>query len=215
MDNVANLTSTVQNKLVSDVDKFTNYVDTYTRAIRDALPRILSMLDRERFSKSFGCADRVYWSWKFTDFPGSRFQEIAYVLAELAINPACLSHKNLCNETLLIWTKAAIDFWCTLQHRDGSFDEAYPYERSLAATAFTGFYVGQAFLKIRQTYSSRAQAKLINVFRSSGNWLCLNDERHGVLSNHLAAAAAALDVIAEITTDDCYIKRRDYFVDRV
>ena len=35
-------------------------------------------------------------------------------------------------------------FWCTIQHADGSFDEAYPFERSLAATAFTTFYVGEA-----------------------------------------------------------------------
>lgn len=186
----------------------------YMASTRAALPRVLSMLDREPLSKTFGCADRVFWSWKFTDFPGARFQEIAYVLAELAVNPA-LGSGAFQPDTLLAWTKATINFWSTLQHSDGSFDEAYPYERSLAATAFTGFYVGQAFLKIRPSYSAEEQSRLAGVFRSAGDWLCLNDERHGILSNHLAAAAAALDTIAEITSEERFIARRDYFVDRI
>lgn len=188
---------------------------TYLFSIREALPRVLSMLDRESFSKSFGCADRVFWSWKFNDFSGARFQEIAFILAELVVNPTAYLQNSYQQETLLAWTKAAIHYWRKLQHKDGSFDEAYPYERSLAATAFTGFYIGQAFLKIKYTYSQIEQNELIRVFESLGNWLNCNDEQHGILSNHLAAAAAALDTVAEITEKNHFIKRRDYFVNKI
>jgi len=187
----------------------------YVDAIHKTLPRVFSMLDRERLSKTFGCADRVFWSWKFIDFPGARFQEIAYLLAELAVNPALLIAPQVEPSIILQWTKAAINFWKTRQHRDGSFDEAYPYERSLAATAFTCFYVGQAFLKVKKTYSTKEQMALIHVFSAAGKWLCRNDERHGLLSNHLAAAAAALNTIAIITDDLHYTKRANYFIDRI
>jgi hypothetical protein len=184
----------------------------YLAEIRSALPRVLSTLDREELSKSYGCADRVFWCWKFTDFPGARYQEIAYTLAQLATDPILLPHSVESIETLQMWAKAAIAYWGRLQHRDGSFDEAYPYERSLAATAFTGFYVGQAFLALRDRYSVDERKRLISTFISTGDWLCRSDERHGILSNHLAAAAAALQTIYEITGENRFKLRRDYFI---
>ena len=107
----------------------------YAKAIRETLPRVLSMLDREAFSKTFGCADRVFWSWKFTDFPGSRFQEGVYSLAYLFTTPLpdnCYAK----DQRVLEWIRAGLGFWARRQRRDGSFDEAYPFEHSLAATAF-------------------------------------------------------------------------------
>lgn len=187
----------------------------YKKAIIEALPQIFSMIDRELCSKTYGCADRVYWSWKFIDFPGARFQEIANVLANLIIKQHWLDERVIQQDVLIGWTKATIKFWTSLQHKDGSFDEAYPYERSLAATAFTGFYVGQAFLKIKNFYTDDEQKNLIHTFKKAGDWLCLNDERHGVLSNHLAAAACALDTLAEITSEKRFIQRRDYFIKRI
>ena len=82
------------------------------------------MLDREPLSSTYGCFDRTYWGWKFTDFPGARFQEGACTLALLA------SYKlpgvgYFGDPRLKAWAAAALDFWSRLQHGDGSFDEAY------------------------------------------------------------------------------------------
>src|SRR5262249_6053704 len=106
-------------------------------------------------------------------------------------------------------------FWRTLQHRDGSFDEAYPFEHSLAATAFTGFYVGEAFRLIADELSSNERARLRQAFARAGDWLCRNDEHHGVLSNHLAAAAAALVVIERITEEHRFGARAGHFLRRI
>lgn len=190
-------------------------IPVYRAAICDALPRLLSTLDREPLSKSYGCADRVFWCWKFTDFPGARFQEIAYALAQLAADPSLLPHPVASVKTLQTWAKAAITYWRRLQHRDGSFDEAYPYERSLAATAFTSFYVGQAFLALHDSYDLDERETLVAAFIAAGDWLCRGEERHGILSNHLAAAAAALQTIAEITGENRFKERRDYFIQRI
>ncbi len=48
------------------------------------------------------------------------------------------------NRRLLEWIDLGLLYWCSIQYTDGSFDEAYPYERSLAAVSFTCFYVGEA-----------------------------------------------------------------------
>src|SRR5690606_18803089 len=55
----------------------------YWEAILHEAPRILGMMDREAVSPTSGCGDRVFWAWKFVDFPGSRFQESLCVLAFL------------------------------------------------------------------------------------------------------------------------------------
>ena len=48
------------------------------------------------------------------------------------------------DEAVLGWLEDGLRFWCSIQHPDGSHDEAYPWERSLAATAFTTVYVSEA-----------------------------------------------------------------------
>src|SRR5262245_20185732 len=177
------------------------------------LPRLLSCGDREPFSLTHGCFDRSFWAWKFTDFAGARFQEAAYALAHLyrtdRENPLRAQPKAL------EWTRAGMGFWRMLQRRDGSFDEAYPFEHSLAATAFTGFYVGEAFRLIADELSSQERDALRRTFVRAGDWLCRNDEHHGMLSNHLAAATAALVVIERITEDHRYGVRANYFLNRI
>ena len=102
------------------------------------------MEDRERFSSTYGCFDRTHWGWKFTDFPGARYQEAVCALAFLYKQPFLVdSFKG--NEKILNWAKAGFEYWSKLQNPDGSFDEAYPGERSLAAVAFTCFYLGEAY----------------------------------------------------------------------
>jgi hypothetical protein len=184
----------------------------YWLAARQEIARVLSWQDRESFSRTYGCFDRTYWCWKFSDFPGARFQEAVFTLAHLFTTP--LVENRLYHEPrALRWIEAGLDFWQRLQRRDGSFDEAYPFEHSLAATAFTGFYAGEAFLRTRDALPDRDRA--VGTFARAGDWLCRNDERHGVLSNHLAAAAVALYVIFLITGDDRFERRGWQFVQRI
>jgi hypothetical protein len=184
----------------------------YWWVARPEIARILSWQDRESFSRTYGCFDRTYWCWKFTDFPGARFQEGVFTLAHLFTTR--LEENPFYQEPrALRWIQAGLDFWQRLQRRDGSFDEAYPFEHSLAATAFTGFYVGEAFLRARDVLPDPAPA--IDTFARAGAWLCRNDERHGILSNHLAAAAAALYVIFRITGQARFERRCWQFVQRI
>lgn len=188
--------------------------EPYRSAILRTLPRLLSRIDRDSTSPSAGCCDRLYWAWKFTDFPGPRYQEavcaLAYVYAtDLPGNPYCR------NRNVLAWIELALAYWQSLQHSDGSFDEAYPFERSFAATAFTTFYVAEALHFLGEHLSAAGRARARKAIERAARWLVTGDETHGVLSNHLAAAVAAL-VHAELLTGDATFGGRSaLFLDRI
>lgn len=186
----------------------------YASTILDHAPRVLSLMDREVLSPTLGCCDRTYWAWKFVDFPGARFQEALCTLAFLYATPLPDS-PYFKSSALLSWIENGLAFWSRIQHRDGSFDEAYPFERSLAATAFTSFYIGEALGFIGRDLPSASDAAAKETLARAGSWLCANDETHGFLSNHLAAAAAASYHVFQLTGDRrCEVRSR-YFLDRI
>ncbi len=190
----------------------TGHKATYLDRAGYELNRLLSLQDREPFSKTYGCFDRTYWAWKFTDFAGARFQEAVCALAFLAAGDG---GRWAGHPAIMAWIGAGLAWWRGLQHPDGSFDEAYPWERSLAATAFTTFYVGEGFAKVADRLRPDERAATLDAIVKAGDWLCRNDERHGVLSNHLAAAAAALETAYELTGVERFRNRGRYFVGRV
>jgi len=163
----------------------------YAGAVLAEAPRVLGLMDRGVESPTAGCGDRTYWAWKFVDFPAARLQESVSVLAFLYATPLAGSAFYR-QPRLLEWIERGLGFWSRLQHADGSFDEAYPFERSLAATAFTTFYVGEALERLGGALPAAATAAATETMARAGCWLVRHDETHGFLSNHLAAAAAAL-----------------------
>jgi hypothetical protein len=188
--------------------------ELYASLILEQVPRVLSLMDREAFSPTAGCCDRTYWAWKFVDYPGARFQESLCVLSFLyATNlPGSPYYRS---RRLLEWIDLGLRFWCSIQYSDGSFDEAYPYERSLAAVSFTCFYVGEAMLFLGEDCPAATREQVRSVMERAGDWLIRNDETHGFLSNHLAAAAAALLHIRRVTGHERFYKRSRYFLAKI
>jgi hypothetical protein len=186
----------------------------YGSLILEQAPRVLSLMDRDPLSPTAGCCDRTYWAWKFVDYPGARFQEALCVLSFLYATELDGS-AFFRNTRLLEWIALGLRFWCSAQYADGSFDEAYPYERSLAATAFTTFYVGEALNFLGDACPAETHAQVRRGMRRAGEWLMANDEKHGFLSNHLAAAAAALYHVYRITTEERFRARSRHFIDKI
>lgn len=186
----------------------------YLDAIRQETARVISLMDREPFSPTLGCMDRTYWAWKFTDFPGARFQEGLCVLSFLYATQFD-GNELYQQRRLLEWIANGIDYWVRIQYPGGDFDEAYPYERSLAATAFTSFYLAEAFGFLGDQLPVDNAQHLKGALARAGDWLIKNDETHGFLSNHLAAAAAALLHIHRITMREVYLDRSRFFLDRI
>jgi len=186
----------------------------YSEAILTEAPRILSLMDRETMSPTEGSGDRTYWAWKFVDFSATRLQESLCTLAFLYATPLdrSLFHRNA---PLLGWIDRGLQFWAGLQHADGSFDEAYPFERSLAATAFTSFYVCEALEMIGGDLPASTLRATKSTLARAGEWLSRNDETHGFLSNHLAAAAGALFQIGRQVGEPRFDQRGWYFLNRI
>jgi hypothetical protein len=113
----------------------------YAQKALNQLPRLLGNLDRNPFSPTYGCFHRDYWLDKTSDFPDA--------VRQFAVHALALVYKydfpgNLYQGQPKIrdWAIAGLDFWARIQHRDGSFDEFYPYERGwVGPTAFTTYWV--------------------------------------------------------------------------
>lgn len=144
------------------------------------VPRVLGFGDRKDDSPTFGCFDRHYWHYKLTDFPCANFQEAAYLLALLYTVVKDTPYYE--NAEVARWARSAIRFWLASRNKDGSVNEAYPFERSFCATAFTAAAISEAMLLLGWEYSGELE--------ESAAWLSKHDNPE--LSNQRAAAAVAL-----------------------
>lgn len=92
------------------------------------VPRLLSLQDRNEFSRTYGCFNREYWLCRTLDFPSSIAQFGVHSLA-LAYTQPFPDNPYYKQPKILLWALAAIDYWIRIQRPDGSFDEFYPNER--------------------------------------------------------------------------------------
>jgi uncharacterized protein YyaL (SSP411 family) len=166
------------------------------------VPRILGLIDRNPKSRTFGCGDRYHWHYKLIDFPNVRFQEACLLL--------CLIHENKIannryyqNSDVKKWICGLIGFWFRIQRRNGSFDEAYPYENSFCGTAFSTMAVSECMLILEDLYSSK--------IRKAGDWLARNANRQ--VANQMAAGALALHNIYRLTGDSVYLEAAEKKID--
>lgn len=189
------------------------YLTPYLEEAHKAFGRVLSSLAREEgYGNTVGSFDRTWWCWKFTDFSASRFQEGIYSLCWMVAHPEAHQHDEA---HLLKLIEQALRFWGSLQHKNGAFDEAYPYEYSLAATAFTAFYISEGLALIQGKLDVKTQQNALGTIQAAAQWLADNGEFHGVLSNHLAAAAGALHVAYRLLKRDEFASARERYLQQI
>lgn len=155
------------------------------------IPRLLTLLDREPSSRTFGCFDRDYWHYRVTDFPCGMSQEFVLPLAqawslELPGNP----YRG--DREIKRWIEAAIRFAARSAHRDGSCDDYYPFERATGASAFSLL----AMLDACNLIGLAGDEEIEAFFLRRAKWLAGHRET-GRLSNHEALIIACLVRLAE------------------
>jgi hypothetical protein len=160
------------------------------------------LIDRNPKSRTFGCGDRYYWHYKMIDFPNVRFQEACLLLC-LLYNNKIENNRYYQNENVKKWIGGLIDFWFRIQRRNGSFDEAYPFEHSFCGTAFSAMAVSECMLIVQDLYSSKIS--------KAGDWLARNNNSQ--VANQMAAAALALHNIHRLTGDSLYLKAAEKKMD--
>lgn len=95
---------------------------------------------------------------------------------------------------------ASIDFWCRIQHQDGTFDEWYPNEHSHVATSFSMFAVAESLRLLQNNVSPKRFRRIFQHLKRAANWLIKNEDLDVI--NHEAGSAAALYTIYELSKDE-------------
>lgn len=175
-------------------------VEIYQEQLRISQKRLLSLLDRNPASQTYGSFDRSFWLHRKTDFATSTAQLSVVTLAYLYKTP--FTGNVLYNQpTALRWIVAALQFTLSLQHKDGSFDEWYPNERGWGGP--TG-YLGHAILETLQLIENELPQELVIQINTCllriAKHIDLRDEGD-LLANHYAISLLALTGIAKRFND--------------
>lgn len=120
-----------------------------------ACRHLLSAQDRDLFSPTYGCFDRRYWAWKLVDFPESTFQRNVYPLTWYLKNKPGAQMEQVLVQSI----SAGLSFAEKIQHKNGSFDQAFPNEFSFGATAFLLHPMIEAFKGIAEFLPDQEQKK--------------------------------------------------------
>lgn len=154
-----------------------------------ASQRLHSQQDRNPYSSSLGCWDRRFWAWKLIDFPESTFQCNVYPLTLLLGIKESLFYEN---SKTLDTIKRGLVYACKIQHSNGSFDQAFPYEQSFGATAFLLHSLLGSYQKLASELGLQEKKEITDCLERASSFLCRETEKHGFISNHLAGASLAL-----------------------
>ncbi len=176
--------------------------EAYARLALDQLPRLLGNLDRDPFSPTYGCFHRDYWLEKTSDFPDAVRQFSAHALA-LAYSHPMPGNVYFGNARVLAWAVAALDYWASIQHRDGSFDEFYPYERGwVGPSAFTAYSSAEAFDLLRDDMPDEVAARVTGALRKTARFVGAGESEQDHLGNHHAMAALAVHTVARVLGEE-------------
>ena len=177
--------------------------DLYSNQIIQSIPRLLSHMDRNPYSKTYGSCTRQYWHLRFDDTPNSQHQEMALTLA-LAHNYKYPNNIYFQDKQIREWAIAGMIFWASIQNKNGSFNEVYKNQDSFAATAFTSYSISQTYLELKQYLHPKEKEKILRALKKAGKWLSITKESIAV--NQVFGAIAALYNIYYLTKIPLYLK---------
>ncbi len=190
--------------------------DLYRQRLLAAVPHVLTQLDRDPFSSTYGCFDREYWAWATKDFSNVDLQRAIYPLTLLYLLPFEGNHWQG-NSRVKDWILAAFNFWQGSQHRNGSHDHHYPNEFSFVGVAFPLYEIAESFRLLVEAGELEAteQERWVRAMARGADFLCRRDELHGFISNHRLGAACALHAMYRITGEERFRTRAQALVDSV
>ena len=159
------------------------------------IPTILTLMDRNRHSPTFGSFDRNYWHYAFIDFPSGMAQEYVLPLA-LAYSLDIPGNPYFRCETVRAWVEAGIRYAARSAHGDGSCDHFFFYERAAGAVAFTLMACTEA---ARLIDLDSEDVRRFLALRA--DWLAGHHES-GTLTNHKALSALGLTLAGRFLETD-------------
>ncbi len=155
------------------------------------IPRILSQLDRDADSPTFGSFDRNYWHYKIRDFSSMILQQGMLILQAIK-NFDNSDNPWFENHNVDLWQEGAVKFWCKEQLKNGSFNEYYPFEAGYPPTAFSLYSIGL----IMREYNHNPDDYIKVHIQKTVKWLLNHPEKEAL--NQEAAGLAGLVLVSKI-----------------
>lgn len=178
------------------------------------LKRLLSSLDRRKFSKSYGCFDKDFWHFKTKSFPSAARQQGIHALA-LALKFDEQKNDSQQSQYLLECLEAGISYLQSIQKSDGSFDEWYINERGWAGPcAYLLHSLCRTYHLVGNSLSPQASNSIKFIVDKIITHLSKSDEPE-VIANHIAIVAASVFEASRLfhnpIYEQLYLKMKAYF----
>ncbi|GBF80467.1 hypothetical protein [Aphanothece sacrum] len=172
------------------------------------IPKLLTLLDRNPHSPTYGCFDRNFWQYKIIDFPSGMSQEFVYPLA-LAYQTNIPNNPFYEQPIIKNWVEAGILYAAESAHSDSSCDDYFPFERAGGAAAFSLL----AFLESYQLLNLDNQV-IIDFCIKRADWLAHHQES-GRLTNHQALIVLCLELLSKLIKTDRWNEQKKRRLEQV
>lgn len=147
------------------------------------------MYNLDAGSSTCGYGDRLYWGWKISDFANGTMQGGIHALS-IAMKLGLVDNKEFALEVI----DSAIRAVARIRAKNGSLVEAYPNEHSFCVTALVAFDVLSAIGHLDGLTTPEQNEEYLNIVKPLIDFITCNDEKHSIISNHLAAGVAAIEL---------------------
>ena len=154
----------------------------------DQIPRMLSQIDRNMHSPTYGCACRNHWHYGVEDIADIPMQAMALSLA-LAWKMDIPDNPYYRSPMLLDWIEGMLDFTIRIQRPSGAFDEKYRGRESYTATAFVAFCLSETVLQLERHLSAGIRNDTKDMLNRAAQWLSRDREEPSGNAQVVAAAA--------------------------
>ncbi|MDJ0675458.1 MAG: hypothetical protein QNJ36_08785 [Calothrix sp. MO_167.B42] len=180
----------------------------FAREALAQIPKILTLLDRNPHSPTYGCFDRNFWHYKIIDFPSGMAQEFVWPLA-LAYDTDVPDNPFYHQPVIRNWVEAGILYSLRSAHRDGSCDDYFPYERASGAAAFSLLACLESYISLQLQNQA-----MVDFFIQRADWLA-NHHESGQLTNHQALIVLCLSRLSQLVQTTQWDKARVQRLERV
>jgi hypothetical protein len=186
----------------------------YAPFVLDAAPRLLSHLDREPHSLTYGSFDRDHWSWKFRDFP--------ILMTQWAVLPVALLARMrlpgspyVGSAAMLEWARAALRVLCERQHRSGAWDSVGPNNQDYGGALGSAYYLVETARALGEALGEADRARITKCLERAVRFAQRSCEDHAFVSNHQALYALGWHAASEWLGDASLARRAAGTIDAI
>ncbi|MGD1912829.1 MAG: hypothetical protein ACFB2X_18865 [Rivularia sp. (in: cyanobacteria)] len=191
--------------------------DLFARVALAQIPKILTLLDRNPHSPTYGCFDRNFWHYKIIDFPSGMAQEFVFPLA-LIYDTDVPDNPYYHQQVIKDWVEAGILYAARSAHQDGSCDDYFPFERASGAAAFSLLACIESYiiLNLKDKFKNQNTKiqEILNFFKKRADWLAHHHES-GQLTNHQALIVLCLERLSQLLQTNRWDKAKVQRLERV